>query len=269
MRAISAGLQLVFHRRIRLLLAVSFGACSSGCVRIYCYSRPTSFATLFHAESPAAEAVTLIDLNVEGRDASRAHGTEQFYNQRAKEYFAETVRADLSSLYGRFLALMPAGGRILDAGSGSGRDTVAFLNRGYAVDAIDSSVGLAALSSQLTGIETRVLRFQELDVIEQYDGIWACASLLHVPPDELPDVLYRFGRALKLGGMLYASFKHGSGERLSPDGRMFTDMTTESVTKLIAETPSFKLMQAWTTRGEAKFAGRDVWVNVLATKESS
>lgn len=56
------------------------------------------------------------------------------------------------------------------------------------------------------------MRFEEMTWRERFDGIWACASLLHVSRSELPAVLGNFHRALKTGGVMYASFKYGGGE---------------------------------------------------------
>jgi SAM-dependent methyltransferase len=115
--------------------------------------------------------------------------TAEYYEQGARAYFDATATVDMAAIHDRFLALLPAGARILDAGSGSGPDTLAFLRRGFAVEAFDASPSLARLSSAFTGVPTRVLRLQDLDEPGRYDGVWACASLLHVPGCELPEVL--------------------------------------------------------------------------------
>src|SRR5690606_22260482 len=150
-------------------------------------------------------------------DGQKAQSLE-YYERNAESYFKATRDADLSALYERFLRRLPKGARILDAGSGSGRDTLAFVRRGYAVSAFDSSAALCELSTRLTGVRTRVLRFQELEGEAEYDGIWACASLLHLSDAELPNAIGRLIRALKPDGVLYMSFKHGAGERVTEDG---------------------------------------------------
>lgn len=195
-----------------------------------------------------------------------ASSAERYYERNALRYFNSTVKADLSALYERFLRYVQVGGRILDAGSGSGRDTLAFLKSGYTVDAFDSSPALAELSSRLTGIGTQVMRFEELEEVERYDGIWACAALLHVPQKQLPDVMARLVHALKHGGALYLSFKLGPGERLAEDGRFFTDMDELRLTRLIETTRGLALKEMWITGGEDSFKGQDTWVNVIAVK---
>lgn len=89
----------------------------------------------------------------------------------------------------RFLMLLPSNSLILDFGCGSGRDTRYFLDRGYRVEAVDGSEKLCEIAHRNTGIEVRHMLFSELDVENVYDGIWACASILHVPRALLPDIL--------------------------------------------------------------------------------
>lgn len=192
--------------------------------------------------------------------------TEDYYERFAEEYFQATRYTDLSKLYDRFIKYLPPGGRILDAGCGSGRDTLAFLNRGYEVEAFDSSPSLSKLSSQLTGIKTRVIRFQDIDAFEKYDGIWACASLLHVPEAELLEVLNRLVRALKPGGAMYISFKLGMGERVATDGRFFTDMECTRLEKLISKISWIKLAEIWIYRGDGGLQGQNQWLNAIVQK---
>ncbi len=65
--------------------------------------------------------------------------THSYYEQNAEQFFADTVDVDMSVLYARFLESIPAGGYILDAGCGSGRDSKAFASSGYRVAAFDAS----------------------------------------------------------------------------------------------------------------------------------
>jgi SAM-dependent methyltransferase len=194
--------------------------------------------------------------------------TLEYYERYAERYFEATSDADLSALYERFLRRLPTGARILDAGSGSGRDTLAFLRRGYAVSAFDSSPTLCELSTRLTGVRTRVLRFQELEDEEEYHGIWACASLLHLPEAELPDAISRLVRALKLGGVLYMSFKYGVSERVTEDGRFFTDMTESRLGRVLEEIPCVRLDELWITAGEGRFQAKGEWLNALVSKHT-
>jgi superfamily II DNA or RNA helicase/SAM-dependent methyltransferase len=148
--------------------------------------------------------------------------TLDYYNQHAADFFADTVLVNMESLHQRFLSHVPDGGLILDAGCGSGRDTKAFTEKGFRVIAFDGSACMAELATKHAEQQVAVRRFT--DVTEQfcYDGVWACASLLHLPAEEIPDAIGRLWASLKPGGVLYLSFKFGIGQR-QHNGRHFTD----------------------------------------------
>ncbi len=169
-----------------------------------------------------------------------------YYEDQAETFFAETVTIDMAPLYARFLARVPPGGHILDAGCGSGRDALAFRRLGYAVTAFEASPTLARLATAHCGLPVEVQRFQEINWQDAFDGIWACASLLHVPMAELPDVFGRLGRALKADGVLNASFKYGAGER-EHGGRRFTDLDEEGLAGLVEAVRELVVHEVWIT----------------------
>jgi SAM-dependent methyltransferase len=171
----------------------------------------------------------------------------------------------MEPFYERFLALVPAGGHILDAGCGPGRDALAFLRRGYRVTAIDASAELARLAAALLGQPVEVRRFQDLDYEESFDGIWACASLLHVPRGELDEVFRRLTRALRPGGVWYMSFKWGEAEEVR-GGRRFTDFTEGSLRKLLAGHPQLALVETWQTQDVRAQERAQVWVNAIVQR---
>jgi SAM-dependent methyltransferase len=189
---------------------------------------------------------------------------DDYYQQNAQRFFDETVDVDMSAVYQPFLAHLKPGARILDAGCGSGRDTKAFSKLGYAVDAFDASAELAERAERLIGRPVEVMRFQELTAVEQYDGIWCCASLLHVPEKELPEVMALLAKALKPGGVWYVSFKYGTGERVK-DGRRFTDMNEDRLRGIVSTLQGILVKDIWTT-GDRRPDRDDVWVNGLVVK---
>ena len=191
--------------------------------------------------------------------------TLDYYECNAERYSSATLDADLSCLYQAFLRSLPKGARILDAGSGSGRDSLAFLRQGYNVSAFDASLALCRLSEQLTGVSTREIQFQDFEGCKEYDGIWACASLLHVPIAELPASIFRLICALKPGGVMYMSFKHGSGERVASDGRFYTDLTSDGLRVLINEISGIWIRKIWTSSGVDGFGCPTLWVNALVS----
>jgi len=157
--------------------------------------------------------------------------TIDYYNQYADQFLQATLYVDMESLYQPFLAKLPDSARILDLGCGSGRDTLAFKNKGYQVDATDYSEVLIERATQLTGVPVKQQSFYELDMHDVYDGVWACASLLHCARNSLPDVLKRIHAALRRGGVCYMSFKYGTADRVE-GGRAFTDLNGLCCTKI-------------------------------------
>jgi len=188
-----------------------------------------------------------------------------YYENNAQPYFEATWDADMRPLRARFLAHVPAGGRILDAGCGSGRDSRAFLADAFSVMAFDGSAALAALAGTYIGQPVGVRTFAEVDWNEAFEGVWACASLLHLPWAELPDAVRRLARALKPGGVLYMSFKYGSGERVE-GGRFFLDLDEVGLDTLLAEVPALVLVEAWRSADQRGDIGRPDWLNALARK---
>lgn len=154
------------------------------------------------------------------------NATLDYYNRNAGSFTSTTVDVEFTDIQDWFLRFLEPGALILDFGCGSGRDSRYFLSKGFSVEACDGSEEMVRIASETSGIPVRKMLFEELDEKERYDGIFACASILHVPFEGLPDILARMERALKNDGTIYVSFKYGNfeGER---NGRFFTDMTME------------------------------------------
>lgn len=189
--------------------------------------------------------------------------TLQYYNENAAAFISGTVRADMASAREKFLDCLPSGARILDFGCGSGRDTKAFLQQGFLVDAADGSEELCREASALTGIPVKHMLFQELDSVNVYDGIWACASILHLPKKELKEVLEKIAAALRPDGILYTSFKYGTFEGFRKE-RYFTDFTEESLREFWTEIPSLDLFETWITQDARPGREAEQWINLLA-----
>ena len=161
-----------------------------------------------------------------------------------------------------FIDLLPKEADILDFGCGSGRDAKYFLEHGYHVEAIDGSTELCRLASIYTGIEVRHMLFQELNEREKYDGIWACASILHLNKAELSGVFEKMSRALKKNGIIYTSFKYGDFEGMR-NGRYFTDFTEELFAALLNNIPLLTIEKQWIT-GDARQGREDEkWYNII------
>ncbi len=187
-------------------------------------------------------------------------GTIDYYNENAEQFYRDTV--DLKARYDLFLEHVPEGGWILDAGCGSGRDSLVFLRSGYQVVAFDASSEMARLARELTGLPVDVMRFDELDYEAYFDGIWASASLLHVPRDEIVSVFARFEAALKPGGTWYASFKYGVEDTVRGQ-RTFTNFTERSFRKLMAKFPSLEIVDVHKTEDIRPTREGEYWLIVL------
>ncbi len=192
--------------------------------------------------------------------------TIHYYNQKAKQFSEETVHVDFTQIQNTVRNRLPSNAFILDFGCGSGRDTKYFLEHGYIVDAIDGSPELCKLASQFTGIQVREMLFHQLDEVEKYDAIWACASILHLKKQELPDVLKKMCRALKNDGIMYISFKYGDfeGER---NGRYFTDLTEDTAGELIGMVTALHIEKQWVSGDVRAGRGEERWLNMILRKQ--
>ena len=193
------------------------------------------------------------------------NNTINYYNQNAENFIANTQNADMHPTQERFLRLLDANTSILDFGCGSGRDTKYFLEKGYQVTATDGSAELCRLASKFTGIKVKEMLFQELDAMNQYDGIWACSSILHLPKKELLPVIQKMCEALKDNGIIYTSFKYGDfeGER---NGRYFTDFTEKTFREVIEKVPELTIEEHWITSDVRPGRGEEKWLNLLLRK---
>ena len=191
--------------------------------------------------------------------------TADYYRRHAQAYALSTRNVDMAPLYERFLALVPAGGLILDAGCGSGRDSLAFTQRGYRVEAFDASPELAELAAQHTGLPVHVRTFLTLTDTARFDAIWACASLLHVPECDQPEAWARLWAALKAGGVIYASYKLGQGKRTDEQGRAFTDADEARLTSWIQPLDHQGALHTWLTHDQRP-SQQQTWLNVLVQR---
>ncbi len=187
--------------------------------------------------------------------------TIDYYQQNADEFFNGTINVDMSNIYQHFTKDLPTGSLILDAGCGSGRDSKAFLDMGYQVEAFDASSEMVKRASEHTGLDVKHAVFDDVNDVNKYDAIWCCASLLHVPEDDLPSTLAKLAVALKPNGVWYLSFKYGDTQR-EKDGRLFTDVNEERLATLISALPHIKVKQTWITE-DNRPDRCEQWLNIF------
>lgn len=190
--------------------------------------------------------------------------TVQFYDKNAQAYIDRTSRADLSSILDRFLERIPSRGRVLDYGCGFGRDIDYFESHGLKVVGVDPSQEMARIARLSTNAKIIVGDVFSLGD-EKFDGIWACASLLHVPQREIVAVLEALYRTLAPGGTFYASVRLGSLEHRHSDGRYFVDYQPDQFQLLLGALP-WQSHELWLSP-DADPQRRDLsWINWLGKK---
>jgi SAM-dependent methyltransferase len=145
--------------------------------------------------------------------------TYDFY-QNGAPFFSLSSAVGPSRHLDAFLDRLEPGARVLELGCGAGRDGARIAERGFDLDATDGVPAMVALANERHGLGARLMRFDELDTSAAYDAVWAHACLLHCPTAELPGVLARIHRALRPGGLHYASYKLGAGEGRDLLGRL-------------------------------------------------
>jgi SAM-dependent methyltransferase len=180
------------------------------------------------------------------RHSDPVERTLEYYDTHAGDFIERTANVSMAHLYEPFLALIPQGGRILDAGCGSGRDAAEFARRGYDVVAFDGSAEVARRAAERTGLTVLHLTFDQIAWRGEFDGVWACASLLHLPSPQLRTALNRMVDCLRRGGVLYVSLKEGRLEGVREE-RWFTDSTAAGLRQLLAGTDALDVIRIWET----------------------
>ncbi len=188
----------------------------------------------------------------------------EYYNENAAEYFDRTVDLDMKVYLDRFLEFVPEGGSILDLGCGSGRDSAYFMSLGYDVTAMDGSEEMCSLAGVHIGKDVLHMTFDEMDFEDVFDGVWANASLLHVPRKEIADILHKVIRSLKKDGVLYLTLRYGEYEG-EEEKRYFTYYRTRDLKELLAEFDALELLEM-KKYDDCREEKELVWLHALVKK---
>lgn len=159
----------------------------------------------------------------------------KYYEDNANIFINDTFSCDMTIQYNFFEKELNNAKVIMDLGFGSGRDSLYFMSKGYEVYAIDPTLAFCDNAKKLGIKNVYNLYAQDIEFENMFDGIWACASLLHIPSSELNLVFKKCSKALKNNGIMYVSFKYGSfeGDR---NGRFFLDLDEEVLKKYLVDT---------------------------------
>lgn len=189
----------------------------------------------------------------------------KYYDENSQHFIESTLQADMSEHYEKFLKFMKPGDRILDAGCGTGRDTKAFLEKGYRVSAFDGSKKMVEFASSYTGILVEHTDFLAYSSNHLFDGIWACASLLHIGYEEQLEVLKKYHGFLKACGVFYMSFKYGHGV-FEKEGRRFFGHGVESLRVLIQTAKKYEIKEMYITNDVRQHRLDQKWISVILEK---
>lgn len=193
------------------------------------------------------------------------NNTINYYNKNAKEYFENTIKGNMQISYDKFLEHIPKNGYILDFGCGSGRDSKYFLENGYKVKATDGSKELCLLAEKYTKRKVECMNFLELNDSNIYNGIWSCATILHLKETEFIEVLYKMVKALKEEGIMYISFKNGIGEEII-NGRYFKYYTREEFINIINYFKCLEILEIYITKSTTNINEEKDWNNFIIKK---
>ncbi len=204
---------------------------------------------------------------MESKYRSDVDKTVEYYERNASVFIDSTIDLDVSELYRPFEKRLSPGCKILDLGCGSGRDSKYFVEHGFHVVAIDPSPAMCIQTRSLVHIPVFEMKAEDMQFSDEFDGVWACASLLHVSRDKQMDTLCIIGKALKSSGICYCSWKYGSGEH-NTGGRHFTDFTEKSFRELLKKVALFEELEVWITCDVRRDRQEQKWLNALLKKGS-
>lgn len=186
----------------------------------------------------------------------------EYYEINAKRYAEKTFSVDMSEQYERFLPLLREQTRILDVGSGSGRDACYFQKKGYQVTALEPSKNLCREIRKVFSGEIVCSDIQSYQSDQRFDGIWACASFLHLQEKEVLCFFEKINSYLNDNGIVYLSGKNGIPTGEGKDGRYFLEFTEQLVERILTVNDRMKLEELWYSEDVSGRKGFR-WMNVI------
>ena len=194
-------------------------------------------------------------------------GTIDYYNRNADWYYWTTVGVDMDVFRKKFASYLPNEASVIDMGCGSGRDVMAFSDMGHSAVGLDAAKELLKLAEERLGIKTVYADMSEYKAAAPYDGIWCCASLIHLNDEEKARFFRNLDRNLKPGGVLFLSVKDGAETGRDSDG-VFTDSCTEAELRKYLEEAGCVMLECKVTADAMGRSGVR-WLNVFARKNEN
>ena len=200
------------------------------------------------------------------REDDQVAATLAYYRNNAMDYVRRTIDLKFTRhICQRFLELLAPNSLILDLGCGSGRDSHFFLDQGHRIVAVDPVEAIAAYAAKYLCHPVRIQKAEDLAEIDTYDGIWACASLLHIPRSRIEATFKVLFNALKLQGIWYMSFKQGETESQDRDQRFFNNYSRPLMEQLLQQHPELSIIEM--SESKSILRGKtQVWLNILVKK---
>lgn len=184
-----------------------------------------------------------------------------YYNDNAHEFIKNTKNANMHSLYEVFLRNLK-GAKVLDLGCGSGRDSLYFSTNGYEVTAIDASFKMVEYCKNYLSCSVTHATFEDFESTELFDGIWACASLLHVKRDQIDNMIQKYVNMLNLDGIFLMSFKNRDKD-FTKGGRSFTCFTETALRNQLSSIPNIDIMELFETIDVREHRDDEKWVTAI------
>ena len=191
--------------------------------------------------------------------------TIDYYDSNADAYFRTTVDANMAPICDKFLRYVKPAGKILDVGAGSGRDLKYFLDKGYSAEGIDLSQELCKRATAYSGGKVTCADICDWQPSEKYDGVWASASLLHLPVNEIEKFILQLPEILEIGGVAYISMKSGIENGYDYKGRYFSDFTEDKIRQILSKSTALRLIESWRTKDELHREDFE-WLNFIISK---
>ena len=191
--------------------------------------------------------------------------TIKYYEANWREYADRTLAIDMADIRNEFLRRLPSGGSVLDVGAGAGRDCRAFVAAGFKTTALEPTPAFAKLLRSIPTLEVRQASVEDIEDAGAFDGIWACASLLHLDEVGLNVAMDRLNRALKPGGRLYVSIRDGARVERAKDGRLFHDLTLERLRRMVLDR-GLTDERSWQSEPRMTGTNQAYWNNIIARK---
>jgi SAM-dependent methyltransferase len=241
-------------------------------------------------------------------ERKKLFNTLLYYEQNVKKYSEEFDCFDFGEIYSKFENMVeqsiskdqPLYLTILDAGCGTGRDTAKFIKDGYQVTAFDASPAMVRkcnkeIDDLKKSSDTKIaeiansskcleMTFDEVNFRNEFNGVWASASLLHIPQYRFESTINKLIKALKEGGTIYISLKYGKGS-IELGNRHFYYYKAYMIKKILRKIEGLKVINIWLTNNKTeevkrpwyiirwrldwlwRYTKREYWLNIMLKKD--